>query len=260
MITLNAPFGELSPSELLRQLSESEPTRPRNLDPTIPRDLETIVLKAIAHEPGHRYPTAQALADDLRSFALDRPIKARRATVVERIGRWSRRNRAVAGLTATAVAALVLAAIVGWAGYASTKSALRRSDENVNLSLAVFAKLFEKLSPEEDFFPPPTGRRGHRRPPPPQFERGPGPGGGPGFGPPFELASGGRPSSRNGTLEHSDLLQSVLDFYERFAQTNETNTRLEGEAARAYFKIGSLLERLDRSSEAEHAMARRRDV
>ena len=55
LITLNSPFGELSPSELLRQLSESEPTRPRSLDPTIPRDLETIVLKAIAPEPGHRY-------------------------------------------------------------------------------------------------------------------------------------------------------------------------------------------------------------
>ena len=60
--------------------------------------------------------TAQALADDLRSFVDDRPIKARRATVLERIGRFSRRNRAVAGLTATAAAALLLAAIVGWAG------------------------------------------------------------------------------------------------------------------------------------------------
>lgn len=59
LITLSAPFGELSPSELLRQLSESEPTRPRSLDPAIPRDLETIVLKAIAPEPGHRYQGAR---------------------------------------------------------------------------------------------------------------------------------------------------------------------------------------------------------
>ena len=255
LITLSAPFGELSPSELLRQLSESEPTRPRSLDPAIPRDLETIVLKAIAPEPGHRYQSAQALADDLRSFIEDRPIKARRATVLERIGRFSRRNRAVAGLTITAAAALLLAAIVGWAGYASTKNALRRSDENVELSLAVFGDLFEKLSPEGDFFPPPTGRRQKRRPPP-AFDRGPGEGGGPGpgFGPPFEPGSGG--GARNGTLERTVLLQSVLDFYERFAHRNATNARLEGEAARAYFKVGSLLERLDRPSEAEHAMAR----
>ena len=48
LITLNSPFGDVSASELLRQVSESQPTRPRKLDPTIPRDLETIVLKAIA--------------------------------------------------------------------------------------------------------------------------------------------------------------------------------------------------------------------
>ena len=67
---------------------------------------------------------------------------------------------------------------------------------------------------------------------------------------------GGGPPARNGTLEQTALLQSVLDFYERFAQTNETNSRLQGEAARAYFKVGSLLERLDRPREAEQAMAR----
>ena len=128
LITLNPPFGDVSPSELLRQVSESQPTRPRKLDPSIPRDLETIVLKAIAPEPGDRYPTALELADDLRCFVEDRPIRARRATVFERMIRWSRRNRAMAGLTATAAAALVFAAIVGWVGYASTRQALLRSD------------------------------------------------------------------------------------------------------------------------------------
>jgi serine/threonine protein kinase len=260
LITLNSPFGELSPSERLRQLSESEPTRPRNLDPTIPRDLETIVLKAIAPEPAHRYRTARALADDLRSFNEDRPIRARRLSIAERIVLWSRRNRAIAALMAIATAALVLAAIVGWAGYASTTHALRRSNENVELSLAVFGKLFEKLSPERDFFPPPTGRRAHRRPPPGRFEPGPGPNGGPGFGPPFELGAQGEPPGRNSTLEHTDLLQSVLEFYERFARSNATNTELVSEAARAYFKVGSLLERLDRPKEAEDAMARAADM
>ena len=62
LVTLNPPFGDVSASELLRQVSESQPTRPRKLDPTIPRDLETIVLKAIAPEPGDRYPTARAAA------------------------------------------------------------------------------------------------------------------------------------------------------------------------------------------------------
>ena len=112
------------------------------------------------------------MADDLRCFVEDRPIRARRATAFERIIRWSRRNRAMAVLTATAASALLFAAIVGWVGYASTKQALRRSDENVKLSLAVFGELFDKLLPDESFFPPPTGRRDQRRPRAGAFERG----------------------------------------------------------------------------------------
>ncbi len=304
LITLNPPFGHVSPSELLRQVSESQPTRPRKLDPTIPRDLETIILKAIAQEPGHRYPTAGALADDLRCFVEDRPIRARRATALERIVRWGRRNRAMAGLTATAAAALVLAAIVGWVGYASTKAALRRSDENVALSLAVFGELFDKLSPDEDFFPPPTGRRGRRPPRRTPMERGLMPGdepdrpppGGPGFdreparfdepsrrpslgeledrfdrgrpgvppkgrgANPFApdrrvTGKAPRPWRLDGAEKDTALLQSVLTFYEQFALRNETNSSLQGEAAWAYFKVGSLCARLDRPEEAERAIA-----
>ena len=87
-------------------MSEGQPAPPRMLDPTIPRDLETIILKAIAREPGHRYATAGALADDLRCFLDDRPIRARRATAFERIWRWRRRNQATAALMATAAGAL----------------------------------------------------------------------------------------------------------------------------------------------------------
>jgi tetratricopeptide (TPR) repeat protein len=306
LITLNSPFGDVSASELLRQVSDSQPTRPRKLDPTIPRDLETIVLKAIAPEPGDRYATGLELAEDLRRFVEDRPIRARRATAFERVVRWSRRNRAIAALGATAAAALLLAAIVGWAGYASTRQALKRSDENVKLSLAVFGELFDKLSPDESFFPPPTGRRGaRRRGPLGAFGRGQPRGGEGGIGPPNEpgdeiesrpgegparrrppgeelggFDSGGRRETlpgpganpfasdrpmagqgfgppRAGDAEaDSALLLSVLNFYEQFAQQNATNSRLPAEAARAYFKVGSLLSRLDRSKEAEQAMER----
>ncbi len=302
LITLSAPFGDVSASELLRQVSESQPTRPRKVDPTIPRDLETIVLKAIAPEPGDRYASGVELADDLRRFVEDRPIRARRATVFERVVRWSRRNRAIAALAATAAAALLLAAIVGWAGYASTRQALKRSDENVKLSLAVFGELFDRLSPDENFFPPPTGRR---RGPPSAFGRGQPRGGEGGLGPPIEPGGesesrpGDEPGRRPPRGEGSDrfgpgsrrerppglganpfasdrpvagqgsgppraadaeadsaLLLSVLNFYEQFAQQNESNSRLPAEAARAYFKVGLLLGRLDRSEEAEQAMAR----
>ena len=99
LLTLQPPFGDLSPSELLRCVTEEQPARPRTLDRTIPLDLETIILKATAREPGDRYATAGALADDLRSFLDDRPIRARRASAIEHFTRWCRRNRMVAALT-----------------------------------------------------------------------------------------------------------------------------------------------------------------
>src|SRR6185503_19745110 len=72
--------------------------RPRKARSAIPRDLETIVLRATEKEPGHRYPSAAALAADLRCFLSDRPISARRSTAFERSWRWCRRNKALAAL------------------------------------------------------------------------------------------------------------------------------------------------------------------
>ena len=82
--------------------------------PGIPRDLETIVFKAIEKDPKTRYPSAEALGEDLGRFLEDEPIRARRATLTEQTVRWCRRNPAVASL----VAAVMLATLTG-AGFAS---------------------------------------------------------------------------------------------------------------------------------------------
>jgi serine/threonine protein kinase len=297
LLTLSPPFGELTPSELLRHVSEGQPTRPRRLDPAIPRDLETIVLKATAKEPEHRYPTAGALAEDLRRFLEDRPIRAQRATPIERLWRWSRRNRTIAALTATAAGSLLLAAVVGWAGYVSTQRELHRADANVALSLDVFGELFERLTANDNFLspplgqqarrtsfppggeegPPPPGQPGGRRPPPPP----PPPDEGEGEGGPFAPQpppQGGRPPRGPGdgpfTKDHRSprdrtgpprreisedeaaLLQTILTFYDRFARQNATNSRLQGEAAWAYRKVGALYTWLGRDDEAERAYTR----
>jgi len=119
LLTLEPPFDESNPSRLIRCVGEDQPVRPRKRNPAIPRDLETIVLKAIAHDPEGRYPSAGALAEDLGRFLDDRPVLARRATLAQRCGRWCRRNQAFAALGATALASLVFAAVVGWVGYAA---------------------------------------------------------------------------------------------------------------------------------------------
>jgi eukaryotic-like serine/threonine-protein kinase len=100
-------FPEADRAVLIHRVMHEDPPRPRQVDPGVPRDLETIVLKAMAREPLHRYACAAEMADDLRRFLDDRPIRARRVGPWERATRWCRRQPAVAALSAAVVLALV---------------------------------------------------------------------------------------------------------------------------------------------------------
>ncbi|MBI1916490.1 MAG: protein kinase [Planctomycetes bacterium] len=98
---------------LLLQVIQDEPRPPRRLNDRIPRDLETICLKAMAKEPARRYATARDLADDLRRFVKGESIQARPAGRLERAWRWMRRRPATAALLAVSgVAALALVGVV----------------------------------------------------------------------------------------------------------------------------------------------------
>jgi serine/threonine protein kinase/WD40 repeat protein/tetratricopeptide (TPR) repeat protein len=108
LLTLRPAFEDSNRARLIERVLHEPPLSPRKVDPRIPRDLETVVLKCLAKEPAERYATAEALAEDLRRFLGDRPIKARRTPWHERTWRWCRRNPAVAVLLA-AVAGLLLA-------------------------------------------------------------------------------------------------------------------------------------------------------
>jgi eukaryotic-like serine/threonine-protein kinase len=105
VLTLRPVFDCRDRGTLLRQITQDEPLPPRRLNPSIPADLETIVGKAMAKSPADRYPTAQALADDLRRFLEDKPIRAKRPTLLEKAAKWARRRR---GLAAAAVGLLLL--------------------------------------------------------------------------------------------------------------------------------------------------------
>jgi tetratricopeptide (TPR) repeat protein len=97
---------------VLQQVIQEEPRAPRLLNDEVPRDLETICLKAIAKEPARRYQTADLLAADLRRWQRGEAILARPAGKVEKAQRWCRRNPRLAVLTAS-VFALLLALGVG---------------------------------------------------------------------------------------------------------------------------------------------------
>lgn len=93
---------------LIHQVLHDDPKPPRSLDDKVPRDLETICLKAMVKEPTRRYETAAELAADLRRFLAGEPIRARRVGSAERAWRWCRRNPVVAGLISAVVASLAI--------------------------------------------------------------------------------------------------------------------------------------------------------
>jgi WD40 repeat protein len=113
LLTGETPFrgGKVA---MLRQVLSDEPRRPRLVQPAVPRDLEVICLKAMAKERGRRYGTARELADDLRRYLAGEPIRARRAGPLERLVRWSQRNRSLAASLAALVALLIVATVVSF--------------------------------------------------------------------------------------------------------------------------------------------------
>jgi eukaryotic-like serine/threonine-protein kinase len=127
MLTLRPAFLDSDRGRLVERVQHEEPTRPRKVDAHIPRDLETVVLKAMAKDPGRRYATATAMADDLRRFLADRPVKARRAAAWEVVWRWARRNPGLAASTAAAAGLLVVVAGLWMVWTARLGSELRRT-------------------------------------------------------------------------------------------------------------------------------------
>jgi serine/threonine-protein kinase len=134
LIVEQAAFEETDRGKLIKQVTTHSPPRPRKVNPAIPRDLETIVLKAIEREPARRYTTARALADDLKRFVDDKPIQARQASSGERLWRWCRRNPVIAGLSASMLALLIALAIgssvvaVRFEGMAKEEHRLRNKE------------------------------------------------------------------------------------------------------------------------------------
>ncbi len=146
LFTLEPAFPGDDPHLVIQDIALKEPVLPRRLNPALPRDLETVLLKAMWKDPAGRYATAQELADDLKRFLENRPIEAKRPGPFRRAANWSRRHRTLVGATAAllllSTAGLATGTALLWREQAETKAAFDSAQANLRLALQALDQIY----------------------------------------------------------------------------------------------------------------------
>ena len=240
LLTQTRPFVGDSPAALLKEMDRGAVSPPSRVTPGIPRDLETIVLKAMSRTPLHRYETAWALEDDLRRFIDGRPIAARPVSAVGQVWRWCKRNRMVASFAALAFVSVCVAALMGWTGLLQTRELLHqteaervRAESNLGLSLQAFDDIFDSIAGES------LGDRLNAE-----------------FDDPDRAPAHSSPVS----AQNAVMLERLVDFYDRFAQANRNNPMLQRATARAHRRVGDINRALGRLKLAQVSYGKAIDV
>jgi tetratricopeptide (TPR) repeat protein len=135
------PFKTADVWETMLQVARDDPVPPRDLQPGLPRDLEAVCLKCLEKEPRRRYASAEALADDLRRFLGDEPVRARPAGALYRARKFTQRNKALVGGAAAALFALTLGLAGTALGLAQARAAEREARRLLAASYAQTAEL-----------------------------------------------------------------------------------------------------------------------
>ena len=251
LLTLRPAFPDATPQQLIQLITEQEPIHPRILNRQIPKDLETIVLKAMAREPGQRYQTPAELAADLHRFLEGRTILARRAGPLEQMWSWCRRNPALASANAMVFLLMLgvtfVAAVTYLQSAANNKSDTterevaaanqdkeraqtaeriqRERAENVSaLALVGFNQTFVRFTPTRLVVTPGPVSAERAELPPPRAVLPP---------------------------EAFVLLQQLLPSYEQLAQECGEFPRLSTDVAEAIQRIGDFQQRLGQLNKAD---------
>ena len=138
---------------LVSRKPATPPPSLRHVDPTIPRDLETIVHTAMSADPSRRYQDCQTLADDLERFIEGRPISMRRLSFIENGIRWAKRNPAIAALSTLSLFLLICAALISTISQIQLKKlfdreqiARRNSDATAEIAVAALDQVFDRFA------------------------------------------------------------------------------------------------------------------
>ncbi len=221
LLTLEPAMPGQEGQALLRQIERHDPRPPRQLQPKVPLDLQTVVMKGMAKRREDRYATASDFADDLQRVLDGKPIVARPPTLLDRAARWAQRHREIAA----AAAAVCLLALAGLA--VSTFLIVRekhRTDQNLQLAdqnLQLAEKRLQKVHEAVDKLGQDISYR---------LKNVPG-----------------------ATEIRKNVLRTTLGYYREFVEQDKDNPRLQAELALIYGKIGKLSAELGSVDDAVEA-------
>jgi tetratricopeptide (TPR) repeat protein len=220
-LTGRPPFKAATALDTLLQVRADEPVPPTRLQPRTPRDLETICLKCLRKEPGQRYGSAAALAEELQRFAAGQPIAARPVGGVERALKWARRRPATAALSVVSAVALLSLLLGGWWSFLTLRASAQRERQQRALADEYFGQALEAVD---------------------QL-----------LAEVAEVDLAGVPH-----MEHRrrNLLLKAVGFYRDFLEQRGADPALRQQAGRVYRRLGDLREMLNEDAEAEQAYGR----
>jgi serine/threonine protein kinase/Flp pilus assembly protein TadD len=217
LLTLRPAVDGGDRQEILRRIAFEEPTGLRRHNVVVPRELETIVLKAMAKESAERYATAQELADDLRRFLEHRPIHARRPRLSERAAKWVRRHTVVVVSGITVLLTAVLALSLGAALLARERAVADRQRQTAELNFGRARDAVDQMLTE---------------------------------------VSEGLADVPQAEPVRRALLEKALAFYQQIVRERGNERALRIELERAYRRMGDIEEILGRQDEARAAFER----
>jgi serine/threonine protein kinase len=226
-LTLEPAFPGVDRQELLRQIAFEEPKPPRQVNPAIPGELETIVLKALEKSPADRYATAKDLADDLGRYLRDEPIRARRPTLWQRGLKWFRRHKTIAAILACASGAVLLVLAIS-ATVAAVK--ISHACDEANAAAEHERQAREKAQKTLDL----TLRALNR-----VYLR---------------VAETRFPREPQRARVDAELLKQIIQFYQELVEHNPTDFEARQNAVNAWRRVGRIHQRLGQLGEAENAI------